>query len=145
VPEASPPDASESGSEKVQPWFDQVQPILDTILRCLEAVTVLFLALAILGAIGYETCWIFFGDPPVRQARLALAMKGLNENWKVGLILVVPLFYRTIRGFLERLEEFGGAKAPRKPTSTAPEKPNPSPAVKQVGEDSRAGALENAD
>jgi hypothetical protein len=38
-----------------------------------------------------------------------------NENWKIGLLLLVPLFYRTVRAFLERVEEFMGMKAPRTP------------------------------
>lgn len=105
--------------------FDRFEPWLDRILECLEVAMVLMLAAGILAAAAYELFWIFCGDPSVRQARLAAVLKGLNENWKAGLLLLIPLFYRTIRGFLERVEEFGGAKAPRRPKSTLQEKPNP--------------------
>lgn len=112
------PDASES-------WFDKVEPWLDRVLECLEVAMVLVLAAGILVATGYEIIWIFNGDPLTRQARLAAALRTLNENWKALLLLLIPLFYQTIRGFLERVEEFAGAKAPRTPKSTSPEKPNP--------------------
>jgi hypothetical protein len=106
-------------------WFDKVEPWLDRILECLEVAMVLVLAAGILVATGYETIWIFHGDPLGRQARLAAALRGLNENWKALLLLLIPLFYRTIKGFLERVEEFAGAKARRNPKFTAGAKPNP--------------------
>jgi hypothetical protein len=107
-------------------WFDKVEPWLNRVLECLEVVMVLVLAGAILVATGYEIIWIVRGgDPSASQARLTGALKSLNENWKALLLLLIPLFYRTIRGFLERVEEFAGAKAPRSPKSTSPETPNP--------------------
>jgi hypothetical protein len=106
-------------------WFDKVEPWFDRILECLEVALVLVLALAILVATVYEVTWIARGYQSDSQVRLAAALKALNENWKAELLLLVPLFYRTIRGFLERVEEFAGAKAPRRPKSTSPETPNP--------------------
>jgi hypothetical protein len=106
-------------------WFDKVEPWLDRLLKCLEVMVVLVLAFAILVATGFEIIWVFRGDQWPSQGRLATLLKGLNENWKVVFLLLVPLFYRTVRGFLERVEEFAGAKAPRSPKSASPEKPNP--------------------
>jgi hypothetical protein len=37
-------------------------------------------------------------------------VKGLNDNWKAALILLVVLFYRTVRMFLEQAEEAFGVK-----------------------------------
>ena len=34
----------------------------------------------------------------------------MSTNWKALLILVIPLFYHTIRTFLEEVREFGGMK-----------------------------------
>jgi hypothetical protein len=113
-------------------WFDKVEPWLDRILECLEVAMVFTLAIGILVATVYEVIWIFPSDPSTRQGRLAGVLRALNENWKAGLLLLVPLFYRTIRGFLERVEEFAGAKAPRIPESTSPEKPNPPELTQQV-------------
>ncbi len=55
----------------------------------------------------------------------------VEANWKACLLFVVVMFYRPIRGFLERLEEFGGAKAPQKPK---PQK------MEQQADTPRAGA-----
>ena len=112
------PDSSESWFDKVEPWFDRV-------LLCIEVTMVLVLAIAILAGAVYEAIWILCGDPKGRHLQLEATLKTLNENWKAGLLLLIPLFYRTIRGFLERVEEFAGAKAPRKPKSTLEETPNP--------------------
>ena len=91
-------------------WFDTVRPWLDRTLELLEVFTVLIVVVAIGVAALYTAYWVYFDQPSLRQSRLSAAVKSLNDNWRVGLILAIPLFYRTIRGILERLEEFGGAK-----------------------------------
>jgi hypothetical protein len=97
---------------KLEPWLDRS-------LKCGEVAMVLLIALIVIAATCYQTFWIVAGDATERQYRLANSLKMLNENWKVGLILLIPLFYRTIRTFLERVEEFGGMKAPRSPKLTS--------------------------
>ena len=37
-------------------------------------------------------------------------LKSLSENWKIGLILLIALFYETVRTFLEEVREFAGMK-----------------------------------
>jgi CMP-N-acetylneuraminic acid synthetase len=67
----------------------------------------------------YETYCVLFGSPPSdRQMRMQNALTMLNGNWKIGLLLLIPLFYRTVRAFLQRAEEFAGIKAPREPVAT---------------------------
>jgi hypothetical protein len=111
--------------ETAESWFDKVEPWFDRVLECVEVLMVLALGAGILTATLFEVIWTFHGDPCGRHLHLEAALKTLNENWKAGLLLIVPLFYRTVRGFLERVEEFAGAKAPRKPKSTLGETPNP--------------------
>jgi uncharacterized membrane protein YfcA len=97
---------------------------LDWVLSVVEPLIVLGIGVFII----YSAYWLIWGpEHSSQQARIAQAMKMMHDNWKAGLILIVPLFYRTIRGFLERVEEFAGAKAPRRPKSTLPEKANPIP------------------
>jgi hypothetical protein len=67
------------------------------------------------------SAWIAYGAwclvrPEVngRQARILVLMKHMNDNWKAGLILLVLLFYRTVRIFLEQAEEAWGVKRPMK-------------------------------
>lgn len=69
---------------------------------------------AVARGILYQTVWILWADSACRQIRFAQSLKTINDNWKVGLIILIPLFYRGIRAFLERVEEFGGMKAPVK-------------------------------
>jgi hypothetical protein len=75
-----------------------------------------------------------------RQQRLADSLKMLNENWKVGLLILVPLFFRTIRAFLERVEKAFGMEAPRKPvaTSEGTNPPEPPHGEDRAGEDRAA-------
>jgi len=50
-------------------------------------------------------------------------LKSLSENWKGLLLLLVPLLYRPVRAFLERVEEAWGMKARPSAKSSDPEKP----------------------
>jgi len=59
------------------------------------------------------------------QARLIQTLRALNDNWKAVLLLLVPLFYRTVRTFLEQAEEAFSIKR-KKPLSGEPqEESNP--------------------
>ncbi len=73
-------------------------------------------------------CWVLKGPEYLsRQSRLQAILTMLSENWKIGLVLLIPLFYRTIRGFLERAEKFAGITAPHAPVAQGPSVQNPSP------------------
>ena len=110
IPEA---ESSESWFERyVELWFDRC-------LRTLEFVTVAGLAIAVLTLATYETYWVLWGHLLAdRQTRMQNVVGMLNGNWKIGLLLLIPLFYRTVRAFLQRAEEFAGIKAPREPVAT---------------------------
>jgi len=105
--------------------FDKFDLILDRCLRTCEALIVVLIVLLVAIVIGSEIYWIISADPASpRQGRFVEVLKTLNDNWKVGLVLLIPLFYRAIRAFLERVEEFGGMKAsPRKMKTSDPNKP----------------------
>ena len=49
----------------------------------------------------------------------------VNDNWKTFLLLVLLLFYRTIRTFLEEVQEGFGMKRRPVPPPMAEAKPNP--------------------
>ena len=92
----------------------------------IEVVTVVALTLSIYCAIGYEIYWVLLApDADQRQARVVAAVKQANESWKAGLLLLIPLFYRTIRKFLERVEKFAGMTAPREPQAPPSVIPTP--------------------
>lgn len=52
-----------------------------------------------------------------------MILKALSANWQGLLLLLIPLFYRSIRAFLDRVEEAWGVKARSTVKSTDPDKP----------------------
>jgi hypothetical protein len=87
----------------------------DKLLRLGEVCVVLSITFVVLLMVTYGLFWLVWCDQQTRAIRLAGIAKVLNDNWKVSLLLLIPLFYRTIRVFLERVEEAWGMKAPRRP------------------------------
>jgi hypothetical protein len=77
----------------------------DAFLKCVELMSVGIIASSFLVAGGFVLFWICFGIGGDQKSRLAGAVNGINLNWKIGLLLLIPLFYRTIRDVLERMEE----------------------------------------
>ncbi len=80
--------------------------LMDRILRWVEFLVVVVVVVAVCSVLGYLAYWIIVGpDQDPRQQRLQIVAKLVNENWKVGLLLLVPLFYRPVRVFLEEIQE----------------------------------------
>src|ERR1039458_2091239 len=114
-------------------WFDKSwEPSFERWLKFFEFVVVAGTVAAVIAALAFEGIWILFGLPaPVTytsamnaQDRLQRVVVSLNANWKLGLMLLIPLFYRTIRAILERMEEGPlGTKFPKPkvPTVVTPE------------------------
>ena len=118
-----PPEEESSDS-----WFESsLEPFFDRCLKALEFLTVAGIAAVVITSAIYEVSWVFWGCLPAdRQTRMQNALTMLNGNWKIGLLLLIPLFYRTVRAFLERVERFAGMEAPRTPSAIGSAKPNPS-------------------
>lgn len=108
--------------KKSSSYFDKLELFLDRCVSCGEAFIVLCLLLAIISVIVFESAWVLWPSSEGHQARFNQVLKNLNDNWKVGLVILIPLFFRAIRAFLERLEEFGGIKAPHKVKTSDPRK-----------------------
>jgi hypothetical protein len=73
----------------------------------------LFISLAVVLLTVYGIGWLAFCDRQTRETRLLALARGLSDNWKIGLLLILVLFYRTIRTFLEQAEEAWGVKRRR--------------------------------
>lgn len=118
--EPSPKLLESSEEESREPWFERsVEPWLDRCLKIVEFLTVAGLAGVVFTIAIYETFWVLWGcTPSARQDRVQTVLTMLNGNWKIGLLLLIPLFYRTVRAFLQRAEEFAGIKAPRQPVTS---------------------------
>lgn len=83
---------------------DTVPDFLNWLLSVLE----LLLVFAITCLLGYAI-WCFVAGTS-QEARITRLIEVVNNNWKASLVLLIPLFYRPIRLFLENLEEAGGLK-----------------------------------
>ncbi len=129
-------DLESEAQTSSESWFERlIEPWLERCLKALEFITVAGLAIFISSVAIYLGGWVIWGSLPAdRHTRTSQALSMLNENWKIGLILLIPLFYRTIRAFLERAEEFAGIKAPRQPVALQAGTPNPPPRDESTSE-----------
>jgi hypothetical protein len=100
--------------EEMPNQANQEESGTDKALRFGEACIVLSITFLVLLVVGYGLFWLVWCDQPTRSVRMVGLTKALNDNWKVTLILLVPLFYRTIRLFLERVEKAFGMEAPHR-------------------------------
>ena len=78
-------------------------PKSDSYLRALEVITVSIVVFSIWLTIGFAVLWIAFGIGDGQRGKLAQVLQGVNLNWKICLLLLIPLFYRTCRDILERI------------------------------------------
>ena len=75
-------------------------------LNWLLSVVEPLLVLGIAGSIGYVAYGLVFAPgQPFRNCELLKFIRAVSENWKAGLILLLVLFYRTVRVFLEQIEK----------------------------------------
>jgi hypothetical protein len=124
---------SESGDKSNLSFttFSGWERLFDRCLKSSEILLVLTITVALVLFVVREVLWVWLAcDAVIRQERIESALKMLNENWKVGLLILVPLFYRTIRMFLERVRKAFGMEV--QPEEIV-EKPNP-PQVAQEPE-----------
>ena len=73
----------------------------------------------IFGVSCYIGYWLVFGpvtDP--RYTRMVGLVDELGQSWKAFLLLMVPLFYRSTRTFMDEVQEAWGMK--RRATPAAP-------------------------
>lgn len=103
-----------SGVKKVRQIFRVILACLDGIVSVAERLLVLAMTAVVLH-FGYHA-W---------RGRLSANEKEmvpiLGQNWKVVFVLMVPLFYQTIRTFLEEVQEAWGMKRPKRGAPEADE------------------------
>jgi hypothetical protein len=106
------------------------QPRLDKALSFCEALTAFFVTGVIWLGLVAMLYWVVFGaDAQTRldavHVRLVEVLKQGHENWKVGLLLLIPLFYRPVRMFLLLVEEAWGVKTGPRTPGKQQTRPNP--------------------
>lgn len=104
--------------------YSSLELFFDWCLKISEALIVTIITAVVFLFVVREVLWVWHAcNATIRQQRIEAALKMLNENWKVGLLILVPLFYRTIRTFLERVRKAFGMEV-QEPDDVE-EKPNP--------------------
>ena len=113
--------------------------------RCLETTLRLgeVLAVIILTAIVWLTAagaMIWMALCPT--IRLPMILGNLNLNWKACLLLLVPLFYRTIQAVLQRIKKWPWGMESQKPedekTEKTPKEQQKPPQVQQSATEEEA-------
>jgi hypothetical protein len=103
------------------PTEDPKDLFLNSLLKWAEVISVLLVAVLIWIAVSFSAVYIIFGAGGNQETRTTTVLTRLNVNWKLGFLLLIPLFYRTIRDILERIEEAPGGlrfPKPKKPRSS---------------------------
>jgi hypothetical protein len=105
-------------------WWCRVWPRLThEIMHLIEGLTLIGIFVCVSWA-GY---WIVFGPAnDDHRNRMLDLVRIMSDGWKALLILLILLFYRTLRSFLDRVEEIAGVKAGT-PKFVQPQTENPQP------------------
>ena len=88
--------------------------MLDWMVAATERLVVLAIAF-----IAFYSGWLAFRGGAQKSDTLTQILKALSDNWKGLLLLLVPLFYRTIRTFLEKVRKFAGMETEPEEKRTA--------------------------
>jgi hypothetical protein len=95
-------------------------------LAFIEALALILVLIAVGSVVVLEFLWVARAPSlDAKQVRLVEVIRLMNENWKVGLLILIPLFYRPVRTFLEELREaFGMKRTPREVSEETTEEPD---------------------
>ena len=104
--------------------------LLDRILSFFEGVTAIIVTIPICFSILFVIYWIVVGADEKTTVngihdRLVQAFSEAHKNWKAGLLLLIPLFYRPARMFLLLVEEAWGVKTGPRTPGQRETRPNP--------------------
>ena len=91
---------------------------IDRVLSYVENVFAVLITLTLGFILCHEFYWLLAGDGgwwgdfnvAQRHKRLTILVTNLDEHWRAGLLLFVPLFYRTIRSLLSKLTRWGNVE-----------------------------------
>jgi hypothetical protein len=88
-------------------WLERVPEFLNAVLSILEPLLVI--------GVGVALCYVLyvlFMEPSSSENRQVVedAIQTLGANWTFAVVILLPLFYRRVRIFLEEVQEAGGVK-----------------------------------
>lgn len=82
-------------------WLGAVCQLLDSLLELGERVGIL---LAV-GIIAYAVFQLFFSADDPAQTRSGKVLALINDNWKAALLVILPVFYRSLWALFRRLRQ----------------------------------------
>jgi hypothetical protein len=86
--------------------FSAWETVFDRCLKISEACVVLTITALLILLVIRQVHWVSIAcDGAISQQRIEASLKMVNDNWKVGILILIPLFYRTTRMFLERVRK----------------------------------------
>jgi hypothetical protein len=95
-------------SQKPSP-LSHVTIFLNWVISIVESFIIFGIAFVIFYG-GY--LFVFGSDQNPQRQRMIALVAIASQNWKGFLLILIPLFYRPIRMFLEEVEEAFGMKRP---------------------------------
>jgi hypothetical protein len=93
------------------PRFAAFEVFSERILRTTELWAVVMMLIVVSTTMVCVIVWVLFSP----AERLLSVLKNVNENWKACLLVLLPLFYPTIRGILQRIKRFPLGMEPQEP------------------------------
>lgn len=102
-------------------------PIQDRFISFIECFTYCFMVFVLVTFFIYLIFWAFFGCGGRETFyRVISTCIFLEKHWKFGFIIVIILFYRSVRRFVMRATRLGSIEAhedPARPMTEVPPKP----------------------
>lgn len=75
------------------------------LLGIMEVILVIFLTFCLIGLGIFLGVWVLSGLGREIHFRLVATLRELDMNWKLGLLLLIPLFFRPVFKFLWNLRK----------------------------------------
>src|SRR6266487_4646834 len=110
---SGPPPPAPPVSEEEHPVLG-MPPAFRHLFR-VELTFVGLIAVVSIASILYSIAWISFGLWPEVHERFVCTIRQANAAWKLGLVLLLPLFFRPVFKFLIFLREVRGLKSGLEP------------------------------
>ncbi len=112
-------------------------PKQDWWITILEFVIIMLLGLIVIAVILFSVYFIIWGgDRELEKVKnICRVASFLGGNWKAALLILIPLFFRPIRFFLERVKKAWNldTEEPQKPSASDMVTPAPSKPKKERG------------
>lgn len=85
--------------------MDALARLLDSMLELGERIGII----SAIGLVAYAVFQLFFSGDEPSQTRSGQVLALINDNWKAALIIISPVFYRSIRGLIGRVRQIAAA------------------------------------